>query len=245
MSDHLDLRDVHGRHDPDPAFRLELRRQVEAIVRSQEIVPTTSAHSIGSNEEDLIMLTDTRSQPPQVSKRAPRWLLPAAAAVVVVAAVAAIAVAADDDDQTTVAGPRETRTIVEGMGTFAADSGALAGYILELSAIEIDREVSGVAEFRIAGAPPWRIELACTTVTGTDVIVGGEVSKSDSAERPVGTWAAVIVRDSPAFEDPTEVGLWFEDPAEHGSCAEFVAAIPGEATGPETLFPAFGDIEVG
>jgi hypothetical protein len=59
-------------------------------------LPTTA----DPDEEDLIMLTETRTEPSGGPRRTPRWRLPAAAAaaVAVVAVAAGIAITAGDDD---------------------------------------------------------------------------------------------------------------------------------------------------
>lgn len=95
MSDELDLRNLQGRYEPDPAFRLALRRQVEAIVHV-DALPTPSADSTAT-KEDLIMLTDERTQLVEVSTPTRRWLLPAAV-VAIIAGVAAVALVTNDDD---------------------------------------------------------------------------------------------------------------------------------------------------
>ncbi len=95
MPDDLDLRDVHTRHEPDPAFRLALRRQVQAIVAGASDKPTTTSDP---SEEDVIMLTDTRTEVPGTAPPKRRWLIPAAAAAVMVAVVAGVALTAGDEE---------------------------------------------------------------------------------------------------------------------------------------------------
>ncbi len=96
MRDDLDLRDLHGRHEPDPAFRRELRRRVEAIAAGGPLLAAET--DLNDDEEDLIMLTDTRTEEPAEKPRARRWYLAAAAAAVVVAVGAAVVTTTDNDD---------------------------------------------------------------------------------------------------------------------------------------------------
>ncbi len=105
MRDDLDLRELHGRHEPDPAFRRELRRRVEAIAAGG---PRLAADTdLNDDEEDLIMLTDARTEEPVEKPRTRRWYLAATAAAVVVAVGAAVVTTTDndnDDDSTITAG---------------------------------------------------------------------------------------------------------------------------------------------
>lgn len=110
MTDDLDLREVHGAHEPDPAFRLELRRRIEVIVRASA-VPTTSTAPVEStepNEEDLIVFTDTRTPPGDAPRGRRRWLLPAAAVVAIALAVGVVVMANDEDNNAIMAGPTPT-----------------------------------------------------------------------------------------------------------------------------------------
>ncbi len=96
MLDDLDLRDVHTRHEPDAAFRLALRRQVQAIVGVRDAAVRTDTTE--PSEEELIMLTDTRTEVPGPSPRTRRWFLPAVAAVLA-ALIAGVALTAGDDGE--------------------------------------------------------------------------------------------------------------------------------------------------
>ena len=97
MTDDLDLRDLHGRHEPDPAFRLALRGRVEAVVTGR---PARLGGTDVDEREDLIMLTDTRTEPEAATRSRGRgWFIAVAAAAAVVAIAAAVVARSGDGDE--------------------------------------------------------------------------------------------------------------------------------------------------
>jgi hypothetical protein len=100
----LDLRDLHGRHEPDPAFRRALRERVVTVGRQH---PSTTEANTDPREEP-VMLTDTRTDGPddprahQRGRR--RSLFAAAAALVAIAGIAAALLdRSSDDDRSPIA----------------------------------------------------------------------------------------------------------------------------------------------
>jgi len=95
MPDDLDLRAVHRRHEPDPAFRSALRLRVEETLAGR---PGALGSTDVDHQEDLIMLTDTRTEATAVKPPKGKWLLGVAAAAAIVAVVAAAVARSDGDD---------------------------------------------------------------------------------------------------------------------------------------------------
>ena len=97
MTDDLDLRALHGRHEPDPAFRAALRQSVEEVVAGR---PARVGGTDLDEGEDLIMLTDTRTEPQEATpSRGRRWFIAVAAAAAVVAIAAAVVARSGDGDE--------------------------------------------------------------------------------------------------------------------------------------------------
>ena len=131
-------------------------------------------------------------------------------------------------------------TIAEGTGTFRQGDGFAT---VKLSATEDDGEVSGEANVTSESGPPFTIAVECSGKAADGVvIVAGKVSASEDDERPVGTRAAVVVKEG----DPDGMILWFEVPPPAGSCGEFVENIPEDAlSDPNSYQPVDGDIKTG
>ena len=91
----LDLRGLHGRHEPDPAFRLALREQVATVVRDGT---STTDDDRSDHREEPLMLTDTRTADPALPPRRSRTVRVAAAAAFVVVAIGAGLLARSADD---------------------------------------------------------------------------------------------------------------------------------------------------
>ena len=95
----LDLRGLHARHEPDPAFRRALRAQVAAVARQH---PETDDDQADQREEP-VMLTETRTEAPEQPPRRSRTVLVAAAATLVVVAVGAALLSRSSDDGSSIA----------------------------------------------------------------------------------------------------------------------------------------------
>ena len=104
MSDDLDLRSMHQRHQPQEVFRAELRRKVEAIVSDEDrAAPAVDAR-------DFVLIEVEPGHSPMAPRRRGRWValvtLASAAAVIVV-----LALLASTDDRTAPADTRDTTTV--------------------------------------------------------------------------------------------------------------------------------------
>ena len=112
----MDLRDLHGRHEPDPEFRRALRDRITTIVERPQPW-TTDADIDPLHEKDIIMLTDTR--PETDAPKAPRRWWPAVAATALLAVGVTAALVGTTGDDSSIA----TGTAVVFEDGFEDDSG--------------------------------------------------------------------------------------------------------------------------